>query len=174
MMDLAWAIPDAIHLEIGEPDFTAPAHVVEAAIAALREGHTKYPPSAGLPELRSALAVKLSTVNGIRAAAEDVVVTNGGGQGLFNALSVLLAPGDALALPDPGWPNYRSMAELLCLEPRFYRLRSENAYQPDPQELRALLDGGCRTLILNSPSNPLGTVNPRNVVEEIIEPGSTA
>lgn len=169
MMDLAWAIPDAIHLEIGEPDFTAPAHVVEAALAAIRDGRTKYPPSAGIPELRTALAVKLRAVNGIRANAEDIVVTNGGGQGLFNALSVLLAPGEAVALPDPGWPNYRSMAEVLYLEPRFYRLRSENAYQPDPDEIRAVLDAGCRTLILNSPSNPLGTVIPRNVIAEIVE-----
>lgn len=169
MMDLAWAIPDAIHLEIGEPDFTAPAHVVDAAISALRTGRTKYPPTAGIPELRTALALKLGTVNGIRAAAENVVVTNGGGQGLFNALSVLLAPGETLALPDPGWPNYRSMASVLSLEPRFYRLRPENAHQPDPREIEALLAAGCRVLMLNSPSNPLGTVAPRSLIEQIVE-----
>jgi aspartate/methionine/tyrosine aminotransferase len=169
MMDLAWAIPDAIHLEIGEPDFTAPAHVVDAAVAALRAGRTAYPPAAGLPELRDALAAKLAKVNGIRATAEDIVVTNGGCQGLFNALSVLLAPGQAVALPDPGWPNYRSMAELLCLEPRFYRLRPENQHLPDPAEVRDLLAGGCRVLMLNSPSNPLGTVTPAPVMADILD-----
>lgn len=168
IMDLANRLPDAIHLEIGEPDFTAAPHVVEAAERAIRDGLTKYPPTAGMAELREAVAAKLARVNGIVAAPSDVIISNGGCQGLFNALSVTLDAGEKVALPDPGWPNYHSMAAMLGLEVVTYSLGAETGYHPDPAEIAALLEQGCRCIMLCSPSNPLGTVTPRPVVEEIV------
>ena len=169
IMDKAWGIPDAIHLEIGEPDFTAAPDVVEAAERAIRAGRTGYPPTAGLPDLREALTGKLRTVNGITASAQQVVVTNGGCQGLFNVLGVLLDVGDTVALPDPGWPNYRSMAGILGLEVRSYTLGPATSHLPDPGERELLAQQGCRAIVLNSPANPLGTVTPVEIVDAILE-----
>jgi len=169
IMDLANQIPDAIHLEIGEPDFTAAPHVVRAAVRAIRAGLTQYPPTSGLPALREGLAAKLERVNAITARPDDIVVTNGGGQGLFNALATILDAGDRIALPDPGWPNYLSMAALLGLRVSTYSLLPDNGHHPRPADIEELLRDGCKAVILNSPSNPLGTVTPREVVEAIVE-----
>ena len=113
IMELAWADPEAIHLEVGEPDFPTPEHVVEAAHEAARTGLTRYAPNAGLPVLREALADKVARRNGYRARPEQVVVTQGGIQALYLALRALLEPGDEVLLPDPAWPNYRMIAHLL-------------------------------------------------------------
>lgn len=169
MMDLAWSIPDAIHLEIGEPDFSAPAHVVDAAIAAIRAGRMGYPPTAGLPELREALVEKLATVNAIDTSADEIVVSNGGCQGLFNAFSVVLDEGDIVAIPDPCWPNYRSMIGLNGGRCETYRLVPEDGYLPDVERIDQLGRAGCRAVVLNNPSNPLGTVMPATVIESIVK-----
>jgi aspartate aminotransferase len=168
IMDLANRIPDAIHLEIGEPDFTAAPYVVEAAVRAIRAGLTQYPPTSGLPALQEGLADKLGRVNAITARPDDIIVTNGGGQGLFNALATLLDAGDRIALPDPGWPNYRSMAALLGLRVSTYSLPPETGHHPDPAQIEERLREGCKAIVLNSPSNPLGTVTPRGTVEAIL------
>lgn len=167
-MDLANRIPDAIHLEIGEPDFTAAPHVVEAATKAIRDGLTRYPPTAGTAFLRESVADKLHRINGIDVAPDDVIISNGGCEGLFNAFSVALDAGETLALPDPGWPNYRSMAALLGLNVVTYTLRAENGHHPDPAEIAQLLEQGARCVVLCNPSNPLGTVTPAPIVAEIV------
>lgn len=168
IMDLAARIPDAIHLEIGEPDFTAAPYVVEAAERAIRDGLTRYPPTAGIASLREAVTDKLRRVNGIDVPADDVIISNGGCQGLFNAFSVALDAGEKVALPDPGWPNYRSMAAMLGLEVVTYALRADRGHHPDPADIAALLEQGARCVVLCSPSNPLGTVTPAHVVAEIV------
>lgn len=169
MMDLAWSIPDAIHLEIGEPDFTAPPHVVDAGIAAMRGPSMGYPPTVGLPELRDALVGKLAAINSIGASADDVVVTNGGCQGLFNVFSVLLDEGDLVAIPDPGWPNYRSMVGLNGGRCAPYRLAAGDGYLPDLDRLDELGRANCRAVVVNNPANPLGTVMPASVIEAVVE-----
>ena len=110
VMELAWEDPEAIHLEVGEPDFPTPEHVVEAAHRAARTGLTRYATNAGIPELREALAEKVTRRNGYEARSEQVVVTQGGIQALYLALRALLEPGDEVLLPDPAWPNYRMIA----------------------------------------------------------------
>ena len=130
VMELAWRDPEAIHLEVGEPDFATPEHVVEAAYEAARMGLTRYAPNAGLPELREALAQKVARRNGYGACPEQVVVTQGGIQALYLTLRALLEPGDEVLLPDPAWPNYRMIAHLLGARVLSYPLVAEGGFLP--------------------------------------------
>src|SRR5918997_799262 len=168
IMDLAWADPEAIHLEVGEPDFPTPGHVVEAAHEAARMGRTRYAPNAGLPELREALAEKVVRRNGYGTQPEQVVVTQGGIQALYLVLRALLEPGDEVLLPDPAWPNYRMIAHLLGARVLAYPLVSEEGFLPRLEDLERLVTPRTRAILVNSPSNPLGTVVPRELMEGLL------
>ncbi len=122
-MDLAWAAGDVIHLEVGEPNFPTPPHIVEAADRAARAGMTRYVPNAGVGELREAIAAKLQARNGWSVTSDNVVVTAGGVQALHLALLALLEPGDGVLIPDPGWPNFRMIVTVLSGGVQPYRLR---------------------------------------------------
>jgi hypothetical protein len=113
VMELAWRQPDAIHLEVGEPGFPTPAHIVEAAARVARDGHTKYRPNTGIVALREALAEKVGRVNGYAATPDQVVVGAGGVQVLHTVLLALTDPGDEILLPDPASPDFVQMAHLL-------------------------------------------------------------
>ena len=167
-MDLAWADPEAIHLEVGEPDFPTPEHVVEAAHEAARAGQTRYAPNAGVPELREALADKVVRRNGYEASPEQVVVTQGGVQALHLTLLALLEPGDEVLLPDPAWPNFRMIAHLLGARVLPYPLVAEGDFLPRVEDLERLVTPRTRAILVNSPSNPLGAVVPRERVEELL------
>jgi aspartate aminotransferase len=168
IMELAWADPEAIHLEVGEPDFPTPEHVVEAAHKAARAGHTRYAPNAGLPELREALAAKVTRRNGYEARPEQVVVTQGGIQALYLVLRALLEPGDEVLLPDPAWPNYRMIAHLLGARVLAYPLVAEGGFLPRLEDLERLVTPRTRAILVNSPSNPLGTVVSRELMERLL------
>ncbi len=158
-MDLAWAAGDVIHLEVGEPNFATPPHVVEAAHRAALNGSTKYVPNAGVPELRTAIADKLRQRNSIaEARPDDVVVTVGGAEALYVSLLAMVEPGDGVLIPDPGWPNFRMIATLVGAEQQPYRLRPEDGFLPSLDELDRAATSATRAVIVNSPSNPLGTV----------------
>jgi aspartate aminotransferase len=169
VMDLAWEDPEAIHLEVGEPDFPTPSHIVEAAYDAARAGHTRYAPNAGLPELRKALAEKVARRNGYEARPEQVVVTQGGVQALYLVLRALLEPGDEVLLPDPAWPNFRMIAHLLGARVLPYPLLAEGDFLPRPEDLERLLTPRTRAILVNSPSNPLGTVLPRELAKTLLD-----
>ena len=158
IMDAAWQTPDCIVLAVGEPNFPTPAHVIDAADAAARAGHTGYVSNAGIPQLREALAEKVRTRNGYDAGPGGVVVTNGGVEGIFAALSALLDPGDGILLPDPGWPNFAMMATMLRARILAYPLLPEHGFLPELADLERLCDAGTKVVLLNSPSNPLGSV----------------
>lgn len=158
IMDLAWATEGVIHLEVGEPDVPTPRHALEAAHRAALDGATRYTPNAGMPELREALAAKIARVNEIPTRADGVVVTAGGVQALYAALRVLLDPGDEILLPDPGWPNYRMMATLLGLDVATYELSADADFRIDAERLEAVCTDRTRAVMINSPSNPVGTV----------------
>ncbi len=152
----AATIPDALHLEIGQPDIAPPPEVLAAADHAARAGHTGYAANGGLPRLRHALAAprwRQSSVD-----TDQVVITNGGTQGIHLALTALLDPGDEVLIPDPGWPNYAMMAGLLGARPVRYPLRHDLDYQPRFTDLAALVGTRTKVLVLNSPGNPLGCV----------------
>jgi aspartate/methionine/tyrosine aminotransferase len=169
IMELAWEDPEVIHLEVGEPDFPTPGHVVEAAYEAARTGHTRYAPNAGIPELREALADKVTRRNGYEAHPDQVVVTQGGIQALYLVLLALLEPGDEVLLPDPAWPNFRMIAHLLGARVLPYPLVSEGGFLPRLEDLERLVTPRTRAILVNTPSNPLGTVVPRELVDTLLE-----
>jgi aspartate aminotransferase len=169
IMELAWKDPEVIHLEVGEPDFPTPEHVVEAAYEAARMGHTRYAPNAGLPELREALADKVTRRNVYEAHPDQVVVTQGGIQALYLVLLALLEPGDEVLLPDPAWPNFRMIAHLLGARVLPYPLVSEGDFLPRLEDLERLVTPRTRAILVNTPSNPLGTVVPRELVDALLE-----
>lgn len=169
VMDLAWSLPDpVIGLHVGEPSFPSPAHVVEAARAAYAAGETHYVPNAGIDALRVAIAEKVSTANGFVVTPGQVVVSAGGAQALHNAFSLTLSAGDEVLIPDPGWPNYAMAVQLLQAVPVRYPLRPGNGFRPDPAELARLVTERTRVLVVNTPSNPLGTVLPATDVEALV------
>jgi aspartate aminotransferase/aminotransferase len=167
MMERARLLPDVIHLEVGEPDFPTPPHVVEAAVRAAREGATRYTPTAGLPSLRTAIARHFAA-SGIPATAEQVVVTPGAVFGLATALLAVTDPGDEVLVPDPGWPNYVSALRAIDGTPVPYPLRREAGYVPTVDDLASRVTGRTRALILNTPANPTGAVFPRETVEALV------
>ena len=169
VMELAWQDPQAIHLEVGEPDFPTPSHIVEAAHEAAQAGHTRYAPNAGLPELREALADKVAQRNGYEARPGQVVVTQGGIQALYLVLRALLEPGDEVLLPDPAWPNFRMIAHLLGARVLSYPLLAEGDFLPRPEDLERLVTPRTRAILVNSPSNPLGTVLPRELARTLLD-----
>ncbi len=146
-----------LHLEIGEPDMPTPAHVVEAGIRALREGRTRYAVAAGLPELRDAIAQALPA-RGVRAAAENVVVTPGAKPMLFCAALAVIEPGDEVLCPDPGFPIYASVARFAGGRPVYYPLDHTRAFAPDVDAIAARVTARTRVLVLNLPHNPTGGV----------------
>jgi aspartate aminotransferase len=169
IMDIAWGVPDAIHLEVGEPNFETPPHIVDAAASALRSGATRYTPNAGIPELREALADKVSKRNALTAGMDDIIVTSGAVGALYTTLLSLLDPGDGVLVPDPGWPNFRMMANLIGAEVQPYPLKAEDGYAPRAERIRRSITDQTRVLLVNSPSNPLGTVLDPQEAEELLQ-----
>lgn len=169
IFDLARTIPGSIHLEVGEPDFPTPGHIVEAAVDAGRSGFTRYTPNAGILELRERLVEKLELQNDVQVSVDQVVVTNGAVEGLFATFLAILRPGDEVLLPDPGWPNFKMMVEALHGVVVPYRLGPENSYTPAAADLEPLITDRTIAILINSPSNPLGTVIASKDVLDIVE-----
>ncbi len=168
VMDAAWGKPDVIHLEVGEPDFPTASHIVESVHHAVLGGATHYTPTAGVPELRARLTEKIYARNSFRVAPEQVIVTHGGVAGIHLSLQALTQPGDEVLLPDPAWPNFLMMAKLLRLRPVLYPLREEAGFLPRVADLERLVTPRTRVLLLNSPSNPLGSVTGVEGTEDLI------
>jgi aspartate/methionine/tyrosine aminotransferase len=158
-----------IHLEIGEPDFPTPAHVIEAAKQALDDGWTHYGPTQGYPELREAIASYISRTRNIRVGAGHVSVTPGGKPIIFFPMLALLEPGDEVIYPNPGFPIYESMIRFLGATPVPIPLVESRGFSFDLDLLRRKLSPKTKMLILNSPQNPTGGVIPAEEVRDIAE-----
>ena len=156
-----------IHLEIGEPDFPTPTHIIQAAKQALDEGWTHYGPTQGLPELREAIAAYISRTRGIEARGANVCVTPGGKPIIFFSLTALLEEGDEVIYPDPGFPIYESMIRFLGATPVAMPLQESRGFSFDLNLFRDRLSEKTRMVILNSPHNPTGGVIPREDLREI-------
>jgi aspartate aminotransferase len=160
---------DVIHLEIGEPDFDTPRHVVQAAGDALEAGYTHYGPALGLPELRQEIARYLAESRGVEVPWERVVVTPGGKPPMFYTIMALIESGDEVIYPNPGFPIYESMISFVGGAPVPLPLREEREFRFDPDEFRSLVTDRTRLVILNSPQNPTGGVLTRPDLEAVAE-----
>jgi aspartate/methionine/tyrosine aminotransferase len=158
-----------IHLEIGEPDFPTPAHIVEAAKRALDEGWTHYGPAQGFPELREAVAEDVSRRRGIRVGPEHVSIVPGGKPMIFFPMLALLEPGDEVIYPNPGFPIYESMIRTLGATPIPMPLVESRGFSFDLNLLRDKLSGRTKMLVLNSPQNPTGGVIPEEDMRAIAD-----
>ncbi len=147
-----------LSLSAGEPDFDTPPYIVEAAVGALRAGRTRYPPAAGLPGLRAAIAGHLSESHGTPREAEEVLVTVGAKQAVFAAVFTLFGPGDKVVVPAPYWVSYPAMVRLARAEPVFVETRAGEGFKLTPDALDRALADGARGVILNSPGNPTGAM----------------
>lgn len=160
---------DIVNLGAGEPDFRTPEYIAEAAVNAIREGHTRYTPAAGLPELREAIAGVLEGTSGKPIDPARVVVTSGAKQALFNACFSLFGPGDRVLLPVPFWTSYPEIIQLARAEPVPVKGRAERGFKLDVDALDAAYDSRVRGLILNSPNNPTGAVYSRGELEAVVQ-----
>ena len=160
---------DIIHLEIGEPDFTTPANIIEAGVAALRRGETHYTPSAGILPLREAIAEEVSRTRGIPVSVDEVVVTPGGKPIMFYTILALAEPGTEVIYPNPGFPIYESMINFTGAKAVPVPLREEKEFRFDVQELLDKITPQTRLIIINSPHNPTGSVLTRADLQAIAD-----
>lgn len=149
---------DIVHLEIGEPDFDTPGNIIESAIKALKSGWTHYGPSAGLPELREAIAKEVTKTRGVKVDPSQVVVTPGAKPIMFFGLLALIDDGDEVIYPNPGFPIYESVINFIGAKAVPIRLREENQFRLDVNELADLVSPKTRMIVINSPQNPTGSV----------------
>jgi aspartate aminotransferase len=167
IFNLAANKPDCLHLELGEPDFPTPAHIVEAAVDSARTG-SRYTPTIGLPLLREAIAARLDRVHGLDVSPDHVIVTQGGSHAVALLVEAVVGEGDEVLVPDPGWPNCAMGVVAHGGRPVPYALRPEAGFVPDPDEVASLITPRTKLLVLNSPSNPTGSVFPQEVVTAIV------
>jgi aspartate aminotransferase len=153
----------------GEPDFDTPEHIKQAAIAALESGFTKYTPSAGLPELRQAIAEKLEADNQVSYRPSQVVVSSGAKHSCYNAILATCQPGDEVLIPSPYWVSYPDMVRLAGAEPVIVQTTERNGWKMRASDFENAMTPRTKMLILNSPGNPSGAVYTREELEGIVE-----
>lgn len=158
-----------VHLEIGQPDFPTPANVSEAGIRAIRDGKTKYTPPAGIPQFREIIAEHAGRQRGLKIDPAQVVVGSGSKPGLFFPTLALVAPGDEVLYPDPGFPTYEAMIRVAGGIPVPIPLREENQFSFDLEAFDAKISERTKLIVLNSPGNPTGGVIPLKDLEHIAE-----
>jgi aspartate/methionine/tyrosine aminotransferase len=156
-----------VHMEIGEPDFTAPEPVVQAGMRALREGRTAYTPTLGLPALRDAIAAHYASRFGLDVPAERVVVTSGASGGLLTVMALYVDAGDEVLVPDPGYPGYRHFVRAFEGRARALAVSAASDFQPTLAMVRGAWGPKTRALLLGSPSNPTGTLIPKSELSAI-------
>ena len=147
-----------LSLSAGEPDFPTPSYIAEAGIRAIRDGHTHYPPAAGLAPLRQTIAEHLNEACGGAYEARQVLISVGAKGALFDALFTLFGPGDRVAVPAPYWVSVPAMIRLARAEPVIVETTAESGFRLSPDGLATALEHGARGVVLNSPCNPTGTI----------------
>ena len=160
---------EIIHLEIGEPDFDTPPHIIEAAKKALDEGYTHYGPSAGMFELREALVEEIARSRGISTSIDNIVVTPGAKPIMFFTLLALAQEGDEVIYPNPGFPIYESVIRFAGAKPIPVPLREELDFSLDVNELKDLVTDRTKLIIINFPQNPTGGILPEEDLKDIAQ-----
>lgn len=168
-MALAAERSDVIHLEVGEPDATTPQHIIEAGFQAARAGWTHYSPNAGLQSLRERIAERTSRRWGAQITPAQVVVTTGAIGALFTSIVTVVEGSDEILIPDPGWPNYESIAHLIGASAVRYSLAAQNGFLPDPDEIASKVTARTKAILINTPGNPTGAVFPRAIMERLTD-----
>ena len=169
MFERADAMEDVISFAIGEPDFTTPKHIIDVAVDKLQNGATHYAPNPGIPELRSAIADTYNEKYGTSLAAQNVVVTNGAMEAVLVAIRALLNPGDEILVPTPHFVAYNGQFQVAGVTPIFVPTYEKNAYQIDLDHMESLITPRCRTVLINTPRNPTGSVFNRETMEGIVD-----
>ncbi|MDO7882207.1 pyridoxal phosphate-dependent aminotransferase [Salinibacterium soli] len=167
--EIAIHLDDVVMLAVGEPDVRVAPHIAAAAKAAWDADETNYTANGGILALREAIVAKLARDNAIHVDTERVWVTVGATQGLHQAMALTLGPGDEVLVPDPGYTTFTMNARMIEAVPVPYPLRADAGFMPDVAELERLVTGRTRVLIVNSPSNPLGTIFPRETLQELLD-----
>jgi len=160
---------DVVGLGAGEPDFNTPAHIIEAAERAMREGRTKYTAAAGIPELLQAISEKFESDNGLTYSTKQIIVTNGGKHALYNLFMSLLDPGDEVIIPIPYWVSYPEMVKIADGVPVLIEGYEANAFKVTAQQVKNAITPRTRAIIINSPSNPTGSIYSREELEAIVD-----
>jgi aspartate aminotransferase len=160
---------DVVHLEIGEPDFDTPRNIKDAAVKAINSGYTHYVPSAGIPELRQAIAEYISKTRNLEVSPEEVVVTPGGKPVMFFSILALVNPGDEVLYPNPGFPIYESLINFVNAKPVSIPLEEKNDFSLDPEYVKKMITKKTKMIIINSPENPTGGVLSREGLKVIAD-----
>ena len=158
---------DIVTFAAGEPDFDTPDFIKEAAIEALKSGFTKYTPTTGAPELKKLICQKFKKDNSLEYAPEQIIVSNGAKHSIYNALMVLLNKADEVLIPLPYWVSYPEMVNLCEATARFIKTTAANNFKITATDLKKHITSKTKVLIINSPSNPTGSVYSRAELEEI-------
>jgi aspartate aminotransferase/aminotransferase len=156
-------------LEIGEPDFSTPDHIVTGAFEAAQNGFTKYTPNPGMASLRDAIAAHATIRTGTNVDPQRVVITTGAVGGLFCALMSVTDAGDEVLIPDPGWPNYESITHLAGGKSVQFDLLPEAGFVPDFAKIEAMVTDRTKAIMINTPGNPTGAILPADVMEQLAE-----
>ncbi|AKI97863.1 aspartate aminotransferase [Kosmotoga pacifica] len=160
---------DVVKLTAGEPDFPTPKPIAEAAIEAIKAGKTKYTGSAGIRTLRERIAEKLKKENELDYSPDEIVVTNGGKQALYNTLKALIEPGDEVIIVSPSWVSYEAQIKLCGGIPVFVPAFPEDSYIPELSRIEKAIGNRTKVMIINSPNNPTGTVYNKGFLRKLSE-----
>lgn len=158
---------DVVNFGAGEPDFNTPEPIIEAAVEAVRGGFTKYTPSAGIKELKEAIAGKLLRDNNVKVSPDQVVVSCGAKQSVYQTMQVLLDPGDEVILIAPYWMTYAEQIKLADGVPKVVKAPAETGFVPSIDQLKEAITSRTKAILICSPSNPTGAVLPRATLKEI-------
>src|SRR5438445_3876623 len=154
---------------LGEPDFPTPEHICRAAVKAMQEGHTHYTPASGLPELRQAIARWYQKTYGLSCTGEQAIVSNGAKHSIHNALAATVGPGDEVIIPTPYWVSYSDLVQMTGASSVLVPTTQASGFKMNPRQLRGALTPRSRLVMLNSPSNPTGTVYTRKELEDLAD-----
>src|SRR6056297_17988 len=160
---------ELVRLEVGEPDFGTPAHVIDAAADAAREGATHYTENAGIPPLREAISETMARESGVEYDPEQITVKSGAMEALSLSMMAIAGPGDEVVVPTPAWPNYVNQVQLAGATPVTVPLSAESGFDLDPERVASEIRDETAAVILTSPSNPTGRVYDEDAVAEVVE-----
>ena len=170
MYDLALGVGGLVHLEIGEPDFSTPKHIVDAAKKALDEGYTRYTPNAGYKDLRESVSRKVLKDNGIEADPEsEIIITSGAMQAISSAILVTINPGDEVIIPDPAYESFVRQTRFASGIPVPVQVMEQDEFRLKPEKVEQAITKKTKMIIINSPANPTGSVMSKNDLEGIAE-----